>query len=70
MKTLKEFRQAIGKSRRQMAEELEVSESMYEKIESGERKVGRKLIEKIKKKYPLIDVTIFLDLDTTERVEK
>lgn len=70
MRTLKEFREAIGKTKQQMAEEFEISESMYEKIESGERKLGRQLIEKIKRKYPLIDVTIFLDLNTTERVEK
>lgn len=70
MKTLKEFREAIGKTQQQMADEFELSKSMYEKVESGERKPGRELIEKIKIKYPLLDVTIFLDLDTTKRVEK
>ena len=69
MKTLKEFREAIGKTQQQMATELNISKSMYEKIESGEKKPGRDLIEKIKIKYPLLDVTIFLDLNNTKRVQ-
>ncbi len=68
MKTLREFREAIGKSREEMANDFGISKSFYEKIESGERKPGRELIEKIKIKYPLIDVNIFLDLDNTKRV--
>lgn len=68
MDTLKEFREAIGKTQEEMAKELEISKSFYEKIESNERKPGRELIEKIKKKYPLIDVNIFLDLNHTKCV--
>ena len=47
MKTLKEFREAIGKTQEEMAKEFGISKSFYEKLESGERKPGRELIEKI-----------------------
>ncbi len=70
MKTLKEFREAIGKTQLEMAKELEISKSMYEKLESGEKKPGRELIERIKIKYPLIDVSIFLNLNHTKCVNK
>ncbi len=68
MNTFEDFRKAIGMTQEAMAKELEISKSFYEKIESGERKPGRELIEKIKKKYPLLDVNIFLNLNHTERV--
>ena len=67
MNTFEDFRKAIGMTQEAMAKELEISKSFYEKIESGERKPGRELIEKIKKKYPLLDVNIFLNLNHTER---
>lgn len=70
MKTLKEFREAIGKTQEEMAKELGISKSFYEKVESNERKPSRALIERIKQKYPLIDVNIFLELNHTERVVK
>ena len=69
MKTLREFRLALGKTLQQMADDLNISKSMYEKLESGDRKPSREFIEKVKMKYPLIDVSIFLNLDTTKRVE-
>lgn len=69
MKTLKEFREAIGKTQQEMANEFEISKSMYEKLESGEKKPGRELMRKIKIKYPLIDISIFLDLEHTKRVK-
>lgn len=68
MKTLKEFREAIGKTQDEMAKELNISKSFYEKIEAGERLPGRELIERIKLKYPLIDVNIFLNLNNTKCV--
>ncbi len=66
MNTFEDFRKAIGMTQEAMARELDISKSFYEKIESGERKPGRELIEKIKKKYPLLDVNIFLNLNHTE----
>ncbi len=68
MKTLKEFREAIGKTQEEMAQELEISKSFYEKVENGVRKPSRELIEKIKEIYPLLDVNIFLNLNHTKRV--
>ncbi|MBR4694026.1 MAG: helix-turn-helix transcriptional regulator [Bacilli bacterium] len=65
MKTLKEFREAINKTQEEMAKELGISKSFYEKIESGARKPGRELLEKIKIAYPLIDINIFLNLNHT-----
>ena len=65
MKTLKEFREAIGMTQEEMSKELNISKSFYEKIENGERKPGRELIEKIKIKFPIIDTNIFLNLNNT-----
>lgn len=70
MNTLKEFREAIRKTQEEMAKELGISKSFYEKIESGERRPGRELIEKIKSAYPLIDVNIFLDINHTKCVKR
>lgn len=70
MKTLKEFREAIGKTQVEMAQELGISKSFYEKIENGTRKPSREIIEKIKTIYPLIDVNIFLNFNHTKCVQK
>ena len=48
MKTLKDFREAIGKTQVKMAASLGISKSFYEKVENGVRKPSRELIEKIK----------------------
>ena len=66
MKTLKEFREAIGKTKQEMANEIGISYSMYDQLERGKRKAGRELIEKIKKTYPILDIYIFLDLNHTK----
>lgn len=65
MDTLKSFREAIGKTQEQMANEFEISKSLYEKIETGVRKPSREFIERFKKKYPIIDVNIFLSQNNT-----
>ncbi len=65
MKTLKSFREAIGKTQDEMSMELGVSKSFYEKIENGERKPSREFIECVKKKYPIIDINIFLQTNHT-----
>ena len=70
MKSLKEFREAIGMTQEEMAANLLISKSFYEKIESGERKPGRELIERFKTEYPILDVNIFLNLENTKRVQK
>lgn len=68
MKDLKEFREAIGKTQEEMANELKMSKSFYSKIEKGERKPSREFIETIKNKFPYIDVNIFLAFNHTKRV--
>ena len=70
VKTLREFREAIGMTQEEMAINLLISKSFYEKIESGERKPGRELIERFKNKYPILDVNIFLNLENTKCVAK
>ncbi len=61
MDELKYFRKKIGKTQKQMAIELKISQSFYEKIESGKKKPSRKFLEKLKKKYPFLDINIFLE---------
>lgn len=70
MKTLREFREAIGMTQEEMAVNLLISKSFYEKIESGKRKPGRELIERFKTKYPILDVNIFLNSENTQCVAK
>lgn len=65
MKTLKSFREAIGKTQEQMAKDFGISKSFYEKIENGERKPSREFIECVKRKYPIIDINIFLSKNHT-----
>lgn len=69
MRILKDFRESINKTQQEMADELQISKSYYEKIESGERSVSRELIDRIKAKYPIIDLNIFLSKNHTNCVE-
>lgn len=64
MQVLRDFRESIGKTQQEMAEELSISKSYYEKVESGERKLSRELIDRIKEKYPIIDLNIFFKQKT------
>lgn len=59
MEALKKFRQSIGLTITEMAEKLEVSKSLYEKVETGHRMPSRKFIQKTKKAYPQFDTNIF-----------
>lgn len=61
MEKLRNFREQLGKTQEQMANDFEISKSFYEKIESGTKKPGRELIEKVKRKYPFLDINIFLE---------
>ena len=58
---IKDIRIKLGKTPEEFAEELKISLSMYEKIEYGYLKPGRKIIERLKTKYPFIDINIFFD---------
>lgn len=52
MNNLREFRKENGLNQEQMAAELGVSLSMYQKVEQGNAKAGRKFMEKIKQRFP------------------
>lgn len=59
MEFLKKFRCSLGLTIQGFANEIEVSKSLYEKIETGARKPSREFITKLKKKFPQFDVNIF-----------
>ena len=46
------FRESLGKSRKEIADLLEVSESFYEKVEYGQRNPSYNFINKFKEKFP------------------
>ena len=52
MNNLRELRKENGYSQEQMAAELGVSLSMYQKVEQGNAKAGRNFMEKIKQRFP------------------
>lgn len=59
MEQLKVFRNSLKLTIEEFARSIEVSKSLYEKVESGDRKPSRKFTTKLKKKYPQFDVNIF-----------
>lgn len=58
MNFLKEFRISLNLTLQEFADNVKVSKSYYEKIESGQRKPSREFITKLKHKYPQFDVNI------------
>lgn len=62
METLKNFRISLGLTTQEFAASMKVSKSLYEKVESGSRKPSRNFLEKLKLKYPQIDLNIFFNL--------
>ena len=61
METIKQFREQLGLTMEEQAKKLEMSVSMYEKIEYGYRETSKNFIEKFKTVYPYIDINIFFD---------
>lgn len=59
MEELKNFRMSMNFTILEMANEIGVSKSFYEKIESGIRKPSRNFIEMLKKRFPQFDTNIF-----------
>ena len=59
MEALKNFRLSLGLTIREFADSIEISKSLYEKVESGARKPSREFTTKLKSKYPQFDVNIF-----------
>ena len=58
METLKQFRLSLNLTIPGFAKEIEVSKSLYEKVETGARKPSREFITKLKRKYPQFDVNL------------
>ena len=59
MQILKRFRESLGLTIQEFADSIEVSKSLYEKVETGARKPSRKFTTKLKKEYPQFDVNVF-----------
>lgn len=59
LKVLKDFRNSLKLTTQEFADSIEVSKSLYEKVESGDRLPSREFTTKLKKKYPQFDVNIF-----------
>ena len=59
MKILKDFRISLGLTIQEFAKSINVSKSLYEKVESGDRKPSREFTSKLKQKYPQFDVNNF-----------
>ena len=59
MNNLRELRKENGFNQEQMAAELGVSLSMYQKVEQGNAKAGRKFMEKIKNAFRKQALIIF-----------
>lgn len=59
MKTLKDFRISLNLTLQEFASSIGVSKSLYQKVESGDRKPSREFTTKLKIKYPQFDVNIF-----------
>lgn len=61
MNTIKSFREQLGMSMNEFANKINMSLSMYEKIEYGYREPSKKFIEKLKEAFPYIDTNIFFE---------
>lgn len=61
MSGLKKFRISLKLTIVEFASEIKVSKSLYEKVESGNRKASRAFIDKLKKRFPDFDVNIFFN---------
>ena len=59
MEVLKKFRISLKLTIQEFANSINVSKSLYEKVESGDRKPSREFTTKLKKEYPQFDVNIF-----------
>lgn len=59
MEELKEFRKSLNLTTQEIAHEIGISKSLYEKVETGARKPSRKFTTKFKIRYPQFDVNIF-----------
>lgn len=59
MTALKDFRESLGYSKKQLADILHISKSLYEKVEWGIRPPSQAFLFNFKKKFPSFDMNIF-----------
>ncbi len=59
MKELELFRKSLNLTRQEFADAIKISKSLYEKVETGQRKPSRNFVEKLKNKFPQFDTNIF-----------
>lgn len=59
--TLKDFRLKKNKTKQEMADLIDISLSMYEKLESNQRKPSVDTIKKFKDAFKDFDTNIFLN---------
>lgn len=61
MEELKKFRETLGFSSQEMSTELNLSKSLYEKIELGQRNASSNFLKKLKTRFPQFDVNVFFN---------
>lgn len=61
MEELKKFRESTGMSPEDFAKHIKVSLSLYQKVETGNRRPSREFTEKLKRSYPQFDVNVFYE---------
>ena len=59
MEALKKFREEKGLTRKQMAEKLKISLSLYNKVEFDARTPSGNFLKRFKKIFPSFDMNIF-----------
>lgn len=67
MDLLKNFRENHGYSKKQMADILQISSSLYEKIEYGIRLPSRNFLCRFKTVFPNFDMNIFFTSDKEKK---
>ena len=70
MNYLTEFRKEKGFSREQMAQQIGISLSLYDKVEFGARTPSRNFLDRFKKTFPEFDMNIFFGKNTHDSCNK
>lgn len=61
MKCLEGFRKENGYSKHDMAQLLDISLSLYEKVEYSDRQPSRNFMSRFKEKFPNFDMNLFFN---------
>lgn len=70
MDILKKFRQSNGYSKKQLADILQISDSLYEKIEYDVRPPSRNFLNRFKAAFPNFDMNIFFTENSLAQVKE